>query len=144
MWVYTFQMAEKVAWYLDVDPRKIQFFKAQLYVFGMDLLGVVAPPSLDQGERGKTKTSLHLRICSSRTYTCEKESIFFVSIRYGGGLPGNPIRCTYEGTIRDLMMYSQKTPKKLFYQLVRWCSCICRLLVKYRTLMMAVSCSYSK
>ncbi len=39
--------------------------------------------------------------------------------RYGGGLPGNPLRCTYEGTLRDLMMYSQKSPKKLYYQLVR-------------------------
>lgn len=61
------QMAEKISWYLDVDPRKIQFFKAQLY---------------------------------------------------GAGLPGNPLRCTYEGTLRDLMMYSQKASKKLFYQLL--------------------------
>ena len=36
-----------------------------------------------------------------------------------GGLPGNALRCSYEGTLRDLMMYNQKSPKKLFYQLVR-------------------------
>lgn len=31
--------------------------------------------------------------------------------------PGNPLRCTFEGTLKDLLVYIKpKTPKKIFYQ----------------------------
>ena len=37
-------------------------------------------------------------------------------IRYKEG-PGNPLRCSYEGTLKDLLPHTKpKVPKKLFYQ----------------------------
>jgi ubiquitin carboxyl-terminal hydrolase 7 len=41
---------------------------------------------------------------------------FFKSQGYREG-PGNPIRCTYEGTLKDLLVYFKpRQPKKLYYQ----------------------------
>ena len=31
--------------------------------------------------------------------------------------PGHPLRCTFEGTLKELLVYCKpKTPKKIFYQ----------------------------
>ena len=33
--------------------------------------------------------------------------------------PGNPIRCTYEGNLKDLLLYAKpRQPRKLYYQQV--------------------------
>ena len=41
---------------------------------------------------------------------------FFKSHGYKEG-PGNPIRCTYEGTLKELFMYFKpRQPKKIYYQ----------------------------
>ncbi|XP_066936124.1 ubiquitin carboxyl-terminal hydrolase 7-like [Clytia hemisphaerica] len=58
------QIATTVAKCLDIDPRKIQFFKPQVY----------------------------------RDH------------------PGNAIKCTYEGQLKDLVANARRGPKKLYYQ----------------------------
>ncbi|XP_071107818.1 ubiquitin carboxyl-terminal hydrolase 7-like [Haliotis cracherodii] len=41
---------------------------------------------------------------------------FFKSQGYRDG-PGNPVRCTYEGSLKDLLIYAKpRQPKKLYYQ----------------------------
>lgn len=46
---------------------------------------------------------------------------FFKSQGYREG-PGNAIRCTYEGTLKDLFVYFKpKQPKKIYYQQVNSC-----------------------
>ena len=43
-----------------------------------------------------------------------------VFLRYRDG-PGNPIRCTFEGTLKDLLVYFKpRQPKRLYYQQVFW------------------------
>lgn len=58
------QMARIVAAAIDIDPRKIQFFRPQVY----------------------------------RDH------------------PGNPIKCTFEGQLKDLLQNARRGPKKLYYQ----------------------------
>lgn len=40
--------------------------------------------------------------------------VFCLSYKDG---PGHPLRCTFEGTLKDLLVFSKpKVPKKIFYQ----------------------------
>ena len=42
----------------------------------------------------------------------------FCCSRYRDG-PGYPVKCTYEGSLKDLLIYTKpRQPKKIFYQLV--------------------------
>lgn len=44
--------------------------------------------------------------------------MYFYIYSYREG-PGNPIRCTYEGNLKDLLLYAKpRQPRKLYYQQV--------------------------
>ena len=50
---------------------------------------------------------------------------FFKQGSYKEG-PGNPIRCTYDGTLKDLLVYvKSRQPRKIYYQQVcQWIDCL--------------------
>lgn len=88
------QFTKAVAERLGCDPYQLQMFKSQKYVHTFENLSIISV----------SYVSCHLII------------IYFVSYKDS---PGPPLRCNFEGTLKDLLVYSKpKGPRKVFYQIL--------------------------
>jgi len=56
-------------------------------------------------------------VCVNERHYNRYSITMFCNVNSYKDSPGHPLRCTFEGTLKELLVYCKpKTPKKIFYQ----------------------------